>query len=97
MKENIDNLERITDFDICAGLWRGRSVSAYSTQAKQRIYYTNETFRLFLQRQNAYNLSKKTLDENKKNNKLVRDNILMKVDDIECLYLVNTCSSVNKL
>ena len=43
----------------CAGLWCGRSVSAFSQQAKQRLYSINETFRLFFHRRNAYNFSQK--------------------------------------
>ena len=94
----IDSWERITEFNICVGLWRGRSVSAFSKQAKQQIYLTNETFCLFLQIWNAHNFrkGKKQLGK-KKNNKLVCDNISKKVDDMEYLYLVNTSCSVSKL
>ena len=42
-------------------------------------------FLLFLHGRNAYNFSIKTLGENKKNNKLVCENISVKVEDMEYL------------
>ena len=78
--------------DIRAGPWCGRSISTFSKQAKQRIYTTNETFHLFLQRRNACNLSKTTFGENKKNNKQVCD-ISMKVDYMEYLNIMFTSIS----
>ena len=42
-------------------------------------------FRLFLHRRNAYNFSKKTLGENKKSNRVVCENISMKVENMEYL------------
>ena len=59
---------------------------------------TDEIFRLFVQRRNTYSFKEKkqTFDEDKKNKKLVGDNISMKVEATEYLTQTLTVHTTNR-